>query len=99
MQRASDLRESQQQTTVRIFVVGIIFDYAGLRTSFSDVLVSDASFHNALEGVTTEFKLTHGQLFSDLVERLHVVEEYADLVATHAPVRQMIGIQNNHYRA
>jgi hypothetical protein len=49
--------------------------------------------------VTTEFKLTHRQLFSDLVERLHVVEEYADLVATHAPVRQMIGIQNNHYRA
>jgi len=47
----------------------------------------------------TEFKLTHRQLFSDLVERLHVVEEYADLVATHAPVRQMIGIQNNHYRA
>lgn len=102
MQRASDLRESQQQTTMRIFVVGIIFDHAGLRTSFSDVLVSDASFHNALEGVAsvaTEFKLTHRQLFSDLVERLHVVEEYTDLVATHASVRQMIGIQNNHYRA
>ena len=87
MQRASDLREPQQSTTVRIFVIGIIFNHAGLRTSFSDLLVSDASFHNALKGVTTEFKLTRRQLYSDRVERLHIVEEYADLVGTHTASR------------
>ena len=84
---------------MRIFVIGIIFNHTGLRTSFSDLLVSYASFHNALEGVTAEFKFTHRQLLSHLVERLHGVEEYTDLVASHVLIRQMIGIQNNHYRA
>ncbi len=96
MQGASDLRESQEQTAMRIFVIGIIFNHDGLRTSFSNLKVSDVSFHNALEGVTTEFELTHRQLFSDLVERLHQVEEYTDSAVTHVHIRQIVRVQNNH---
>jgi hypothetical protein len=72
VQGPSTRRETEQQRTRRIFVVGIVLDQLSICARLSDFLFADIPLDYTPESVTAEFKLPHVKLPPNILKRFHL---------------------------
>jgi len=72
VQGPSTRRETEQQRTWRIFVVGIVLDQLSSCARLPNFLFADVPLDYTPEGVATEFKFASGKLASNILKRFHL---------------------------
>jgi hypothetical protein len=72
VQGPSTRRETEQQRTRRIFILGIVLNRLSICARLSNFLFADVPLDYTPESVATKFKLASGKLPPNILKRFHL---------------------------